>query len=51
MKKDVSLKILHGNNDRTVHGVYNIIIYNNVSHNFQFRFRFQDVTLFVGIHE
>ena len=36
-------------NDSTGHGVHNIIIYNDVSHNLQFHFL--DITHFVGIYE
>ena len=38
MKKMIKMNRIH---DSTGHGVHNIIIYNIVSHNFQFLFRFQ----------
>ena len=44
-ENDVSSKFLHGIHNSSDHGVHNIIIYNMVSHNFKFRFRFQDITL------
>ena len=40
------LKLLHEIIDSTGHGVC-IVIYNIVSHNFQFPFRFECITLFV----
>ena len=44
-------KKLHRIHDSTAHGVHNIIIYNIISHYFQFLFRFKYITLFVGINE
>ena len=44
-------KLLHINHDSASHSVHNIIIYNNVAHNFQFLFCFLDITHFVGIYE
>ena len=41
MKNDVSEKLLHGIHDSFGHGVYNIFIYNIVTHNFQFQFDFK----------
>ena len=45
------IDLLHGIYDSTGHGMHNIIIYNIVSHNSLFRFRFLDITHFVGIYE
>ena len=44
-------KLLHGIHDPTGHDMHNIIIYNIVSHNFQFLSCFIDITHFVGINE
>ena len=44
-------KLLHGIHDSTGHGVHNITFYNIFSHNFQFLFHFQDITIFVEIYE
>ena len=43
-------KLWHIIHDSTSHGVHNIIIYNNISHNFQFPSCFLDNTYFVGIY-
>ena len=51
IKIDVLKKLFRGIHDSTGHGVHNIIIYNNVSHNFQFLFCFLYITHFVGIYE
>ena len=51
MKIDVFKKQWHGIHDSTGHGVHNIIIYNIISHNFQFLFCFLYITYFVGIYE
>ena len=45
--KNGCTKLLHRIHDSTGHGVHNIIIYNTVSHNFQFLFCFLDFTHFV----
>ena len=50
-KVDVYKKLLLGIHDSTSHSVQNIIIYNIVSHNFQFLFCFIYITNFVGIYE
>ena len=44
-------KLLYVIYDSTHNGVHNIIIYNTVSHNFKYIFRFLDITHFVGINE
>ena len=44
-------KVLHRIHDSTGHGMHNITIYNNVSHNFQFLFCFLYISHFVGIYE
>ena len=51
IKIDVFNKQLHGIHDSTGHGVHDIIIYNIVSHYFQFLFCFLYITHFIGIHE
>ena len=43
-------KLLHGIHDYSGHGVHNIIIYNIVSHNFQFPFSFLYISHFVGLN-
>ena len=48
---DVSEKLMHGIHESTGHGVHNIIIYNTVSHNFQFHFSLLDITHFLEIYE
>ena len=40
IRKNFSWKLLHRIHDSTGFGMHNIIIYNSVSHNFQFLFRF-----------
>ena len=50
-EKLMFLKLLHIIHDSTGYSVHNIIIYNIISHNFQFRFRFLDITHFVEIYE
>ena len=51
IKIDVFTKLLHSSHGSTCHGVHTIIIYNIVSHNFQFLFCFLDITHFVEICE
>ena len=50
MEITASLNLLNGIYASTGHCVHNIIIYDKVSHNFQFPFPFQDITHFVEIY-
>ena len=51
IKIDVFQKLFHRIRDSTVHVVHNIMIYNIVSHKFQFLSCFLYITHFVRINE
>ena len=51
MKNDVFYRLLVGIHDSTGHDVHKIVIYNMVSHNFDFLSCFLDIIHFVGIYE